>query len=1034
MPCRFTTAATFRALEQQLLADLRAAGATDPLAPKWVVVPSATLVNHLRVRLAAAAGETPLANVRVVNLPRFAEQLATALTGRPTPAWDASLDLMLFELVAKLPARSPLARLKTISGGAALLREAFTDLAEAGFGPADLDKITALAEEPDLAAQEREVLRLFARWAALVEQRGRSWAPFALQALAEPLAAAAPDRLAAVLRAETGQQPAVVLYGFYDWIDVHLGWIAALAERVSLTIYYPWLGTGDKTHPAFSFAQTVRDHVRSRITFDEETALPPPADTDSATWFVNTFPEGTINHDQPSFVSCQCAAGIRAEAIAAALRVRRWIDEDQLDPATIMVVAPQADEHVEAVQQIFRSFAIPLRIADVPAGTTPETEHLQMLGRLWEEEAPAEWVLALLRAQPNLPAARGVDVDAFERKVRALGIWGGSTWRTALTHKNQTANDPSTSRRQTRFNQAEQRFIRNLLHFVAAEDHGPPPQLSVDAALNQLRVIQQDWLNEPSLLAPLIAAIEEAACHCPNLMIDLAEWTRLLAECGGQHTLRDAPSQAVLFTPLMRARGVTARAVVILGLSAGQFPHRVQDDPLLSEAASEKLARWAEDLGHRFPVKEQATEELQLLFFLVNTAAERVHWVVPETDAAGKEVAPSPWVQRYLQHWGRTAADRIARAPFEQAVYLAGLDPRRGAWLPPDLAMFAAPQLATVDPFLADSIARRGRDRAWSGCLGQRPVLPGNRVSVTALEALARCPYRFYAQTVAGWNPVEVLALSRGLDPLARGGLLHQLLEESIQPHAGNRTLGDIAGDLLANDAAQLWAVAERLSETAPETAFALASLPNVFRRAALREVVQLARAYLASVVAADTTPRGTEQKFTRPFPGLTDLEVVGKIDRIDDGSGGVGLVDYKSGRRPTDLRKQVRLGWLIQAALYPWLCREPQARFEYAFLGGRKPETGDAGDAPDAEEFLQHLAPVLAEGRFLPLSNQVTDEQWDLQEIRPCRYCHFASACRRFEPGSAAHHAGLLADLLPGRVAAMRAVGRAGARGGRAG
>ena len=138
MSTTFKTAATFPILEHHLLEDLKATAVKHPLAPRWVVVPSATLVNHLRVRLAQAAGERPLANVRVVSLPRFAEQLCTTVTGHTMPAWDTALDLMLFELVARLPARSPLARLNKISGGAALLQAAFTDLAEAGFGPGDL--------------------------------------------------------------------------------------------------------------------------------------------------------------------------------------------------------------------------------------------------------------------------------------------------------------------------------------------------------------------------------------------------------------------------------------------------------------------------------------------------------------------------------------------------------------------------------------------------------------------------------------------------------------------------------------------------------------------------------------------------------------------------------------------------------------------------------------------------------------------------------------------------------------------------------
>ena len=57
-----------------------------------------------------------------------------------------------------------------------------------------------------------------------------------------------------------------------------------------------------------------------------------------------------------------------------------------------------------------------------------------------------------------------------------------------------------------------------------------------------------------------------------------------------------------------------------------------------------------------------------------------------------------------------------------------------------------------------------------------------------------------------------------------------------------------------------------------------------------------------------------------------------------------------------------------------------------------------------------------------LVLSNQVTGEVWDLKNVHPCRYCHFTSACRRFETGTAPRHAVLLEQLIAERVAGFQA------------
>jgi hypothetical protein len=344
MSCNLIAAPTFPLLEQRLLTDLRDACKEDPMAPKWLVVPNATLANHLRVHLARDAQQTVFSNVRVVNLPRFAQRINQTLTGRDTPPWSPVLDLMLFELVETLPAQSALVNLKGISGGPTLLRQAFTDLAEGGFGTEEMTTLENLAKEPDLSSRERDLLQLYAQWCALVRKRDVAWAPLTLQALPEAIESATEEQLTVTLSAECGQQPRVFVYGFYDWIDVHLGWLTPLAQRVQTTIYYPWTLKDGKPHPAFSFAESVLAHLRGRLSVTGEETISAPAQ-EPAKFFLQTFPEGEIASKAPSFLTRQPAAGTRAEAISAALRVRRWIDEEKIAPADILVVAPQAENY-----------------------------------------------------------------------------------------------------------------------------------------------------------------------------------------------------------------------------------------------------------------------------------------------------------------------------------------------------------------------------------------------------------------------------------------------------------------------------------------------------------------------------------------------------------------------------------------------------------------------------------------------------------------------------------------------------------------
>lgn len=1036
MPCNLITAATFRQLQSRLLEDLRRAIRADGLAPKWVVVPSATLANHLRTELSRGAQSEVFANVRVVNLPRFAQRLAMSLSQITAPPWNALLDLLLWDIVEDLPPKSPLAPLKTISGGPGMLRAAFVDLAESGFGPGELEKVEELAGQPELSPRDGELLRLYARWVHLLQERGVAWAPLALQRLPEALEHATDRELAAALGAEEGQPPAMYIYGFYDWIDVHLEWMSALSRRVETAVYYPWAAEKGKTHPAFGFAESVLQDLRLRFAFAAESSAG-ESQSEPADFFLATFPEGNIG-PKPGFLSCQRAAGVRAEAISAAVRIRTWLEDknNPLAPEDILVVAPQADAYVDIVQEIFAAFAIPLRVSDVACGPTPESATLRMLARLWEEQAPAEWVLGLLRACPDIRVAQKVGIDRFEAKVRELGIWGGSAWRRALEREEFRSGDEDQNRRQVQFNAAERALIHEILKFVPPGQAESSSRVPVKRALETLCRLREGWMTNPAPLDPLISAAEELARHRPSLEIELRQWTQLVAESDGTRMQRDPLSRAVLFLPLMRARGLTARAVVILGLTAGQMPFRLPEDPLLSELASAKLAETANQIGHRMPLKARLTEEMLLLFFLINTAGQRVHWVVPETDAAGKAVSPTPWIQRYLNRWesnGRKAAPpdpfgcRIARAPFEQAVYLAGLEPERGEFLPPALALFVAPKLAAsgepgaTQSFLWESTARRGKQPEWSGCIMSRPGFHRDSVSVTSLEALARCPFRFYGERVAGWEALEALSLSHGLDALARGSLLHKLLEEAVRPHLKKHSLAEIAAGALRNECAALHSLAQRLPELSPESSFALAALPDIFKEAAERQIVRMAAAYFESVKDKPAVPQAVEQGFEKEFPGANGLKVVGKIDRIDLNGTTVELLDFKSGKMPGTYRKAVRLGWQIQAALYPWLSEQAGADFCYIFLGGAEAKEGNAKESPEATSFLGELAALLQQGHFIPTSNQVMEEL-GLDGAKPCSYCAFGSACRRFEPGAAASHARLFRDLAPARCRSLLA------------
>src|SRR4029077_5732652 len=99
----------------------------------------------------------------------------------------------------------------------------------------------------------------------------------------------------------------------------------------------------------------------------------------------------------------------------------------------------------------------------------------------------------------------------------------------------------------------------------------------------------------------------------------------------------------------------------------------------------------------------------------------------------------------------------------------------------------AARYLLTVNPYLARALQARYQrwSRSWTSGDGlvsrsetvraimARHTLGLRSYSPTALQNYARCPYRFFLQTIHGLAPREIPEAIDELDPLQRGSLIH---------------------------------------------------------------------------------------------------------------------------------------------------------------------------------------------------------------------------------------------------------------------
>jgi ATP-dependent helicase/DNAse subunit B len=358
--------------------------------------------------------------------------------------------------------------------------------------------------------------------------------------------------------------------------------------------------------------------------------------------------------------------------------------------------------------------------------------------------------------------------------------------------------------------------------------------------------------------------------------------------------------------------------------------------------------------------------------------------------------------------------------------------------LPPSFAAllqersFTVPVVEPEEDYLETTVRQYHKDPSWWGKIPTAAISPENqprRISVTELEVLAQCPYRFYAQVLSHWKGLCPQVFARELDALELGRLIHFLLEKLFQPalNAGEN-LSTLVADFLKDDAREL---KRKVGELAEKSSPVLSLLPPALRRAQLVRLWETLAAYCSAIEdgsCADARPLAEEVKIRCPFPGLEFLLVSGQIDRVDDRQGQLHIVDYKSGKSPSvskaQREKEIRLGFRLQPTLYPWLYRDDKEladspSFSYIFLGNHPPQEVSVEEAENPNRLLATLSQLLLAGHYFPICDQ-TLEEWGLGKMSSCRHCELDSLCRRFDPAYPAKSKAFFRSLAVDRYLLM--------------
>lgn len=1053
------------------VAALHGAGLGEPrdlARPVLIVVPSHSLRLHVSSLLVCRVGGA-LLGVRVQTLDALARSLAEE-AGAPGPP-RALLPLLVRRYARAEPALAePLDELVEAYGA---VEASVVDLLDAGFEAVHRDALEtcldAYAAGAGASRRARAVMAVAARVARALDDGAADHDSRRLVRARERLEADPDVALPA---------RAVYVHGFADATGTQADLIEALVRLCGARVLIdrppdPGAaaegGVAGAPLPDAAFGARFRERVMAAC--GEAVSLVPPA--------------------PPPHVERIRAPGPYAEVRAVATRLRQLLDAGAA-PERIAVVARDLEAYVLPLRQQLGRLGIPFSGLGAKGPASAATRRIEALLELLEQGADASaerWLGAvdeldlplpgatdrtrrralsateradLHHALHQLGAARLGDVARIESRGAALALGV----RVGLR-----ASEPGGPARAVR-REVSGRWLSAVREAAAAccrRSTDWPEEATLRAHLAQLRAwVASDlgWHAATPGHEVLEHALPREGDLPAEFALDRGEFARLLRRAldGAGCAPLGGDGGGVQILSAMEARARSFDQLFVIGMNRGVFPRAISEDPLLADDLRLALRAVLPDL----PVKGEGVDEERHLFAQLVSSSEKICFSWHVADEDGKPLPASPLLER-LARDARAPEPSIApavlgaddgapRSAHEHALRI-GLSGERAAFarvLPAvfeevdegvasvrDAGAHARARLAVLEEFDPGS-ALADTPGPYLGLIGAAREAGDPRraqLYVTAVEQLARCPWRAFLSQLLRVEPVADVhaALPSASDARSIGTVVHAVLEAIARRALREADDPDVPLAARASHDAQ-WpsdaALDVMLARCADaETRERGISLPGHARVFALR-----ARPYLdvarhcdwsgAEAVVPVVGVEVTSSVTIRDDAGAA-REIRFKADRVDRVGAALRFTDYKTGkplaeqRRATSraeaLRTKVARGDALQAVAYALsegvcdaLAPRPPAAPEAAkpsdHATGRylylRPDLADEvrvlearATAELAEPFARAVRTALAAWDAGHLPPRL-DLPADGGEPPACRYCDVKEACLRGDSG----------------------------------
>ncbi|MCR4300448.1 MAG: PD-(D/E)XK nuclease family protein [Sulfuricaulis sp.] len=753
----------------------------------------------------------------------------------------------------------------------------------------------------------------------------------------------------------------IYLAGFADFTINETDWIKALLNRECLTLVLQGSNTNEPDDAVTRLLHAVHATTSVIDSRDEYAGfLDRVFSTGDGNLRQRALKQSATNPVSPARgrLVLHLAADAESEARAIDVQVRRWLALGQRD----IGIVTNDRKLARRVRALLERANIGLQDAGGWAlSTTSAATALARWLECVERDFPHSALLDLLKSpflQPEI-SGPGLDrlVPVFEQDVvRANNITSGiDQYRFGIERVSGQKQDEfvniheSLTQLLDRLRDAAAELISLLQARVRpAEEFLTALRISLEKA-GLSRGFAADAAGQE-----LLAVLQE--------MLSAAQQSSLRVSWSGFHQWLRRRMEQQRFHPPMSGRGVELMsfaesrlyrfdALIIAGAVREHLPGAISAPPYFNDSVRTELG--LPSLARRYAA---LFEDFRRLL----EAAPRV-MVSLRREAEGERLAPSPWIERLHA--------------FHELAYRDSLNDPELDWLVQQadtvIVNREAPLPLPVPPPAAHLPAS---------------LLPA-AFTATDYQRLMNCPYQFFSARGLGLSPED--EIREEMEKKDYGTHVHRILQAF---HSGVRGLpGPWRGTLDDSTRSE----AETLLREMSGKVFARDLRRRFVSRGWLHRWEKCIPAYLDWEITRAATWRveDTEIRKDRSYKdGDTHITLTGRIDRLDRGQDGLGIIDYKTGAVPTN--EQVQTGEYIQLPFYGLLLEEEKIS-QAAFLMLDDEEVRErvilSGESfallrTAVRERLMLLKRRLDAGAAMPA--------WGDRET--CRLCEMEGLCRR--------------------------------------